>query len=657
MVGELQAGDPRGAGPYRLVGRLGAGGMGQVFLGRSATGALAAVKVIRPELADEPGFRERFAREVAAAANVSGRFTALVLDADVQSATPWLATAYVAGPSLAQAVTADGPLPVPAVLSLAAGLAQGLGAIHAAGLVHRDLKPANVLLAADGPRVIDFGISRSREASMLTAAGMVVGSPGFMSPEQAIGRWVGPSSDVFSLGAVLAFAATATHPFGTGTPPMLMYRVVHHEADLSAVPEQLRPLVGWCLAKEPGYRPGTGELLARLGVAPRAAASARRHRAPAHAPALTPSPALTAAPALTPSPALTPTCSPAAGLGPEPDPAPVLTATPAPAAASALAAAPAGARAGGAALAQRPAAPQRPARAERQPSARRPAAASAGQLVAAGAAAAGAAASAATPGRPGPGRGASAELAPTILVPASRPGGRRPARPGQRSARVRISRRGIRRRLAWAGALAGFMAAVTATVVLLPGVLRGPPGARPRSEFQAGAAPARPATTALPATGATLRPAAPAPGAPSLAAGLPARPASPSPPASAAPSPPAASVAPSPPAVGPAPLLPQVLTATTYSVGRLVYLSLTYADPGGDAAGFGFAGVNGAKWAAESHPFTGLTDGLVSVGTVAYPFDLGCGTAQQYQGSVAAWIYDAAGRRGPSVTARLACGV
>jgi hypothetical protein len=222
---------------------------------------------------------------------------------------------------------------------------------------------------------------------------------------------------------------------------------------------------------------------------------------------------------------------------------------------------------------------------------------------------------------------------------------------------VRISRRGIRRRLAWAGALAGFMAAVTATVVLLPGVLRGPPGARPRSEFQAGAAPARPATTALPATGTTLRPAAPAPGAPSLAAGLPARPASPSPPASAAPSPPAASVAPSPPAVGPAPLLPQVLTATTYSVGRLVYLSLTYADPGGDAAGFGFAGVNGAKWAAESHPFTGLTDGLVSVGTVAYPFDLGCGTAQEYQGSVAAWIYDAAGRRGPSVTARLACGV
>src|SRR5580700_1077758 len=152
MIGELQAGDPRTAGPYRLLGRLGSGGMGQVFLGRSATGALVAVKVIRPDLAQEPGFRTRFAREVRAAANVSGRFTALVLDADTESATPWLATAYVAGPSLAEAVTSLGPLPVPAVLTLGAGLAQGLRAIHAADVVHRDLKPTNVLLASDGPR-------------------------------------------------------------------------------------------------------------------------------------------------------------------------------------------------------------------------------------------------------------------------------------------------------------------------------------------------------------------------------------------------------------------------------------------------------------------------------------------------------------------------
>jgi len=283
MVGELEAGDPGWAGPYRLVGRLGAGGMGQVFLGRSGTGALAAVKVIRPELAGEPGFRERFAREVAAAANVSGQFTALVLDADVRSATPWLATAYVAGPSLAEAVATQGPLPVPAVLTLAAGLAQGLGAIHAAGLVHRDLKPSNVLLAGDGPRVIDFGISRSPEASMLTQTGMVVGSPGFMSPEQAVGRYVGPRSDVFSLGAVLAFAATGRHPFGTGTAPSLMYRVVHDDPDLSGLPGPVWPLVTWCLAKDPGLRPGTGDLLARLGGARRAAPSANRHRAPAAA--------------------------------------------------------------------------------------------------------------------------------------------------------------------------------------------------------------------------------------------------------------------------------------------------------------------------------------------------------------------------------------
>ncbi|HEX5288177.1 MAG TPA: serine/threonine-protein kinase, partial [Streptosporangiaceae bacterium] len=281
MVGDEQVGDLGWAGPYRLVGRLGAGGMGQVYLGRSGTGALAAVKVIRPELAGEPGFRERFAREVAAAANVSGQFTALVLDADVRSATPWLATAYVAGPSLAEAVATQGPLPVPAVLTLAAGLAQGLGAIHAAGLVHRDLKPANVLLAGDGPRVIDFGISRSPEASMLTQTGMVVGSPGFMSPEQAVGREVGPSSDVFSLGAVLAFAATGRHPFGTGTAPMLMYRAVHEDPDLSGLPGPVWPLVTWCLAKDPGQRPGTGDLLARLAGVPRAARGASRHRAPA----------------------------------------------------------------------------------------------------------------------------------------------------------------------------------------------------------------------------------------------------------------------------------------------------------------------------------------------------------------------------------------
>ena len=265
MVEGLRAGDPQSMGPYRLLGRLGAGGMGQVFLGRSAGGRLVAVKVIRPDLAGEPGFRARFAREVAAARTVCGLFTAPVADADVQGPVPWLATAYVAGPSLADAVDAQGPLPVASVLTLAAGLAEGLEAIHAAGLVHRDLKPSNVLLAEDGPRVIDFGISRAAEASVLTQTGTVMGSPGFMSPEQAQGREVGPPSDVFSLGAVLTFAATGQGPFGTGATPALIYRVVYQQPDTTRLPTPIRPLVERCLAKDPGQRPATTDLLAALG--------------------------------------------------------------------------------------------------------------------------------------------------------------------------------------------------------------------------------------------------------------------------------------------------------------------------------------------------------------------------------------------------------
>src|SRR5215468_8445000 len=265
MVEGLRAGDPQSVGPYRLLGRLGAGGMGQVFLGRSAGGRLVAVKVIRPELTGEPGFRARFAREVAAARTVSGLFTAPLADADVQGQMPWLATAYVAGPSLAEAVDTQSPLPVASVLTLAAGLAEGLEAIHAAGVVHRDLKPSNVLLAEDGPRVIDFGISLAAEASVLTQAGTVMGSPGFMSPEQAQGREVGPPSDVFSLGAVLAFAATGKGPFGTGATPALLYRVVYQQPDIAHLPGAIRPLVERCLAKDPGQRPATTDLLTELG--------------------------------------------------------------------------------------------------------------------------------------------------------------------------------------------------------------------------------------------------------------------------------------------------------------------------------------------------------------------------------------------------------
>jgi hypothetical protein len=267
MVAQLRPADPAMVGPYRLLGRLGAGGMGQVFLARSPGGRLVAVKVIRPELADETGFRARFAREVAAARNVGGIFTALVVDADTEGPVPWLATAYVPGPSLTELVHEQGPLPAGAVLTLAAGLAEGLGAIHAAGVVHRDLKPSNVLLAHDGPRVIDFGISRALESTMMTTTGMVLGSPGFMSPEQARGETVGPPSDVFSLGAVLAYAATGQGPFGSGPTPALLYRVVNEAPRLDGVPPQVRPVIDSCLAKDPAARPTSAQLLTQLGGA------------------------------------------------------------------------------------------------------------------------------------------------------------------------------------------------------------------------------------------------------------------------------------------------------------------------------------------------------------------------------------------------------
>lgn len=260
----LQAGDPRQVGNYRLLSRLGSGGMGRVYLGQSPGGRLVAVKVIRPELADSPDFRARFAQEVAAARKVSGLFTAPVVDADPDAGEPWLVTGYVDGPSLADAVADRGPLNVPAVLALARALAEGLAAIHAVGVIHRDLKPSNVLLATDGPRIIDFGISRAADATAMTRTGMVVGSPGFMSPEQANGRDVGPASDVFSLGSVLIFAATGQDPFGTGDASALLYRVVHTPAALASVPAELRPVVERCMRKDPAQRPAPGDLLAQL---------------------------------------------------------------------------------------------------------------------------------------------------------------------------------------------------------------------------------------------------------------------------------------------------------------------------------------------------------------------------------------------------------
>ena len=259
-VQPLAGDDPAKVSGYWLRGRLGAGGMGRVYLAFTPGGRPVAVKVLRPELGDDPQFRARFRQEIAAARRVHGLFTAQLLDADPDSSPPWLATAYVAGPSLAQAVTQHGPLPAQAVLLLMAGVAEALAAIHAAGLVHRDLKPSNVLLAADGPRVIDFGIARAADATALTRAGMLVGSPQYMAPEQIRGGEVTPAADVFALGALAAFAATGRAPFGDGGGTAL-YRVLHEEPDLRGCPDQVRALAGHCLARTPAARPTPSQII------------------------------------------------------------------------------------------------------------------------------------------------------------------------------------------------------------------------------------------------------------------------------------------------------------------------------------------------------------------------------------------------------------
>jgi outer membrane protein assembly factor BamB len=259
----LDANDPRTVGEYRLQARLGAGGMGQVFLGYSMAGRAVAVKIVHPELARDQAFLRRFRHEVAAAQSVSGAYTAPVVATGLDDNPPWLATVFVPGPSLGEAVSAAGPLPEAAVWKLAAGLIEALRAIHAANLVHRDLKPQNVLLAADGPRVIDFGISRALNATVVTATGLVIGTPSFMSPELAQGAPTGPESDVFSLGCLLTFAATGAGPFGEGTPATLMYRIVHAPPVLNRVPNAMRDLIDGCLAKQPSKRP----LLAQLAHA------------------------------------------------------------------------------------------------------------------------------------------------------------------------------------------------------------------------------------------------------------------------------------------------------------------------------------------------------------------------------------------------------
>ncbi|MFF3402815.1 bifunctional serine/threonine-protein kinase/ABC transporter substrate-binding protein [Streptomyces sp. NPDC002659] len=263
----LRTSDPARLADYRLLGRLGAGGMGVVYLARSVGGSLVALKVIQAEYAEDAGFRERFRREADTARRMTSPWVASLVDADPEAASPWLATTFVPGPSLGEAVAAHGPLPPRSLRVLGARLAQALGDLHAVGLVHRDVKPGNVLLALDGPRLIDFGVARDPEDTALTSTGIVVGTPGFLSPEQAQGgRELGPAADIFSLGCVLAYAATGRPPFGTGTLDALLFRAVHDAPDLEGVPQELAEVVGGCLEKDPSLRPTAEALSGTLAV-------------------------------------------------------------------------------------------------------------------------------------------------------------------------------------------------------------------------------------------------------------------------------------------------------------------------------------------------------------------------------------------------------
>lgn len=265
---QLEPGAPTEVGRYRLYARLGAGGMGQVFLSFLPGGRPVALKVVRPEFSADPEFRRRFAQEARAAQQVNGIHIAQLLDADPEAATPWLATAYIPGPSLLEAVRLHGPLPVESVRRLIAGIAQALDAIHAAGLIHRDLKPANVILAADGPRVIDFGIARAADATTASLTGKRVGSPQYMAPEQIRGLPATPALDVFALGALAFFAATGRAAFGEGEDLAVIFRIVQEQPDLTGAPPELLELVAACLAKDPAARPDTRAIRQACEVPP-----------------------------------------------------------------------------------------------------------------------------------------------------------------------------------------------------------------------------------------------------------------------------------------------------------------------------------------------------------------------------------------------------
>jgi outer membrane protein assembly factor BamB len=262
---EPEAERPEYAGQYRLEAELGSGGMGVVHLARSTSGLRLAVKVVHAQYAQDPEFRGRFRQEIAAARRVSGAFTASVVDADPEAERPWMATLYIPGPTLAEHVKRNGALPPARLRRLMAGLAEALRDIHRVGVVHRDLKPSNVLLAEDGPKVIDFGISRPSDSELRTETGKLIGTPPFMAPEQfRRPREVGPAADVFALGSVLVHAATGRGPFHSDSPYLVAYQVVHDEADLTGVPEDLAELVARCLAKEPEDRPTPDEVMTAL---------------------------------------------------------------------------------------------------------------------------------------------------------------------------------------------------------------------------------------------------------------------------------------------------------------------------------------------------------------------------------------------------------
>lgn len=260
----LRREDPRVVGSFRLHRRLGAGGMGVVYLGSDKKGQRVALKVIRPDLAEDQEFRSRFAREVSAARRIRGGCTARLVAADLDADRPWFATQYVPGPSLHDRVADEGSLVAAEVAAIGAALSEGLVAVHEAGVVHRDLKPSNILLSPKGPRIIDFGIAWATGASTLTHVGTAVGSPGFLAPEQVRGAAVTPATDVFSLGATLAYASMGDSPFGHGSSEVMLYRVVHEEPQLHGVPDALAPLVRACLAKDPEERPTTLQLSLRL---------------------------------------------------------------------------------------------------------------------------------------------------------------------------------------------------------------------------------------------------------------------------------------------------------------------------------------------------------------------------------------------------------